>query len=357
MLLQLASRVALSAVVSAMILTAQTGSGTVQGVVKDASSAVVAGAKVTLVHTATMREYGTTANDVGAFRFPPVQPGSYEITVTSSGMETWKGAFLLAVGQTAEISPVMKVGAVTTQVTIEGEAAPLLATTEATISRNLERARIEQLPVDGRNIANLVLMSTPSLVGGQDGAINPINTGLRDGVELYQDGAVIKNRDVGDWSGRLPGVDSVEELRVETSLSSAQFDRPGSIMLSTKSGTNRVHGSLFETNRNSGVGVARRRQDYYTKPPHYVRNEFGGSVGAPVYLPKIYNGKNRTFFFTSYEAYRQASASTTSTPMPTMAMRNGDYSGLVDSLNRLTVIYDPLSTGTNAQNWARTAFP
>jgi len=200
-----------------------------------------------------MREYSTTANEVGFFVFPPVQPGSYEITATSRGMETWKGAFLLAVGQTVEISPVLKVGAVTAQVTVD-EAAPLVATSDATISRNLEHARIEQLPSDGRSISNLVLLATPSLVGGQDGAINPIDTGLRDAVELYQDGAVKKNRDVGDWAGRLPGVDSVQELRVETSLSSAQFDRPGSVILSTKSGTNNVHGSLFETNRNSGGG-------------------------------------------------------------------------------------------------------
>ena len=348
-------RIALLIAMSALTLTAQTGSGTVQGVVRDASSAVVAGAKVTIVHTATMREYSTTANDVGSFVFPPVQPGSYEITTTSPGMETWKGSFLLAVGQTAEISPVLKVGAVTTQVTV-GDAAPLVSTSDATISRNLERARIEQLPVDGRNISNLVLMSTPSLVGGQDGANNPINTGLRDAVELYQDGAVKKNRDVGDWAGRLPGVDSVQELRVETSLSSALFDRPGSVILSTRGGTNNVHGSLFETNRNSGVGVARRRQDYYTKPPHYVRNEFGGSVGGPVFIPKLYNGKNRTFFFTSYELLRQVSASTASTTMPTDAMRNGDYSGLVDSLGRLNVIYDPLSTGPGP-TWTRTPFP
>ncbi len=348
-------RFALVIAMSALTLTAQTGSGTVQGVVRDASSAVVAGVKVTIVHTATMREYSTTTNEVGFFVFPPVQSGSYEITTTSPGMETWKGSFLLAVGQTAEISPVLRVGAVTTQVTV-GDAAPLVSTSDATISRNLERARIEQLPVDGRNIANLVLMSTPSLVGGQDGAINPINTGLRDAVELYQDGAVKKNRDVGDWAGRLPGVDSVQELRVETSLSSALFDRPGSVILSTRGGTNNIHGSLFETNRNSGVGVARRRQDYYTKPPHYVRNEFGGSVGGPVYIPKLYNGKNRTFFFTSYELLRQVSASTSSTNMPTDAMRNGDYSGLVDNLGRLNVIYDPLSTGLGP-TWTRTPFP
>ena len=355
MLSQRVFRFILLTFMSALALLAQTGSGTVQGVVKDSSAAVVVGPTVTLVHTATMREYSTTGNEVGFFVFPPVQPGSYEITATSPGMETWKGSFLLAVGQTVEISPVLKVGAVSTQVTV-GDAAPMVSTADATISRNLERARIEQLPIDGRSIANLVLMSTPSLVGGQDGAINPINTGLRDAVELYQDGAVKKNRDVGDWAGRLPGVDSVQELRVETSLSSAQFDRPGSVILSTKGGANTVHGSLFETNRNSGVGVARRRQDFYLKPPHYVRNEFGGSVGGPVFIPKVYNGKNRTFFFTSYELLRQVSASTASTTMPTDAMRNGDYSGLVDSLGRLTTIYDPLSTGAGP-SWTRTQFP
>jgi hypothetical protein len=349
-------RFALLIAMFALTLTGQTGSGTVQGVVRDATSAVIAGASVTIVNTATAVKSSTTSNEAGFFAFPPVVPGSYEIKVESAGMQAWEGKFLLQVGQTAEISPVLRVGAVSTQVTVAGEAAPLVATTDATLSENLERTRIEQLPSDGRSIANLVMTATPGLYGGQDGNINPINMGLRDAVELYQDGAVIKNRDVGDWSGRLPGVDSIEELRVETSMSSAQFDRPGSVILSTKSGTNGVHGSLFETNRNSGVGVARRRQDYYTKPPHYVRNEFGGSVGGPVYIPKVYNGKNHTFFFISYEALRLVSASTYSTSMQTDAMRQGDYSGLVDSLGRLTTIYDPLSTGA-APTWIRTPFP
>ncbi|MGD0500922.1 MAG: TonB-dependent receptor [Bryobacteraceae bacterium] len=349
-------RFALLAALFALTLTAQTGSGRVQGTVKDSSGASIPGATVTIVNTATMVENTTKTNDVGLFVFPPVVPGNYTLTAQSPGMETWKGAFLLQVGQTAEISPVMKVGAVTTQVTVAGEVTPLVSTSDATLSRDLEHTRIEQLPVDGRNIAQTVLMSTPGLVGGQDGATSPIDTGLRDGVELYQDGAVKKNRDTGDWGNRLPGVDSVAELRVETSLSSAQFDRPGSVILSTKSGTNSIHGSLFETNRNSGVGVARRRQDVFTKAPHYVRNEFGGSVGGPVWIPKVYNGKNKTFFFTSYELKRIVSASTTSTTVPTLAMQNGDYSGLVDSLGRLTTLYDPLSTGP-APTWTRTPFP
>jgi hypothetical protein len=354
--LQRILRLALLIFLATLVLTAQTGSGTIQGVVTDASSAVIARAGVTIVNTATEVKSSTTTNEAGFFALPPVVPGSYEIKVEATGMQPWVGKFLLQVGQTADISPVLHVGAVSIQVTVAEEAAPLVPTTDATLSENLERTRIEQLPSDGRSIANLVMMATPGLYSGQDGSINPINMGLRDGVELYQDGTVIKNRDVGDWSGRLPGVDSVQELRVETSMSSAQFDRPGSVILSTKSGTNGVHGSLFETNRNSGVGVARRRQDYYTKPPHYVRNEFGGSVGGPVYIPKIYNGKNRTFFFTSYEALRLVSASTFSTSMQTDAMRQGDYGGLVDSLGRLTTIYDPLTTGA-APTWIRTPFP
>ena len=342
--------------ISACMLPAQTGSGIVQGVVRDSTSALIAGAHVSIVNTATGVKSTSTSNDVGFFIFPPVVTGTYDIKAEATGMQTWEGKFLLQVGETAEVSPVLRVGAVSTQVTVSGEAAPLVATTDSTISENLERTRIEQLPTDGRSIANTIMMAVPGLYGGQDGNINPIDMGLRDGVELYQDGAVIKNRDTGDWSGRLPGVDSVQELRVETSMSGAQFDRPGSVILSTKSGTNTIHGSAFETNRNSGVGVARRRQDYYTKPPHFVRNEFGASFGGPVYIPKVYNGKNKTFFFTSYEGLRQVSDSTFNTTMQTDAMRNGDYSGLVDSLGRQTIIYDPMSTGA-APNYIREPFP
>jgi len=350
-------RFALLTVMSALILSAQTGRGTIQGVVKDASSAVIAGAEVIVVNTATGVKSSTTSNEVGFFEFPPAQFGSYKITVRALGMQTWEGEFLLQVGQRAEISPVLKVGAVSEQVTVTGEAAPLVSTSDAIISTNLEHARIEQLPMNGRSIATLVLMSTPGLGAGQDGGgINPIVNGLRDSVELYQDGAVIKNRDTGDFAGRLPGVDGVQEARVETNLSSAKYNRPASIILSTRSGSNKVHGSLFETARNSAIGVARRRQDYYTKAPHYVRNEFGGSVGGPVYFPKIYNGKNRTFFFTSYELLRSASASTLSTNLITMPMRQGDFSGLVDSLGRTQVLYDPWTTGPGP-TWSRTPFP
>src|SRR5262249_31111064 len=167
-------RLALVSFVATLVLKAQTGSGTVQGVVKDASSAVIAGASVTIVNAATQVKSSTTTNDAGFFAFPPVVPGSYEIKVEATGMQPWMGKFLLQVGQTAEISPVLHVGAVSTQVTVAEEVASLVSTTDATLSENLERTRIEQLPVDGRSIANLVMMATPGLYGGQDGSINPI---------------------------------------------------------------------------------------------------------------------------------------------------------------------------------------
>src|ERR1044071_109871 len=100
------------------------------------------------------------------------------------------------------------------------------------------------------------------------------------------------------------------EIRVESNNSSAKFTRPTSIMLTSKSGTNQIHGAAFETNRNSGIGVARRRQDTFTKAPFLNRNEFGVSAGGPVYIPGVYNGKNRTFFFASFEAVRSISYAT-----------------------------------------------
>src|SRR5207245_8518273 len=123
-----------------------------------------------------------------------------------------------------------------------------------------------------------------------------------------------------------------------------------------RAGTNAIHGSLLEVVRNNelGFGVARRREDKWTRPPHLVRNEFGGSLGGPVYLPKLYNGKNRTFFFYSYEAFRSLTATTKAARLPTMAMRQGDFSGLFDSAGRKFTLYDPLTTDAD---WKRQPFP
>lgn len=209
-----------------------------------------------------------------------------------------------------------------------GDVSPVIVTESPTLGQVVERSRIEQLPLNGRLLTTLVDATTPGVDSGRV-------FGLREtAFEYVLDGAVLKNRDTGGHTGRPPGLDTIAEFKVETNNSSARMNRPASTLIVTRSGSNEVHGSLFETHRNNAIGLARRRQDYYTKAPHLVRNEFGGSLGGPVWLPKIYNGRNRTFFFGAWEGYRLRQGTTTSTTVPTAEMREGDFSGLIDSLGR-----------------------
>jgi hypothetical protein len=338
-------------------VVAQTGNGTIQGTVKDPTGALVPSAKVLLIHTDTGREYESSSNSAGFFTVPSVLRGNYKVKVSLAGMEVWQAELLVQTGQTVLIEPVLKVGSTSTEVTVLGNVTPLVTAESGTVASTLERARIEQLPLNGRFIQGLVATTVPGIEGSQS---QPRVNGLRaTSMEFLQDGAVLTNRDTGDLAARPPGLDSVEEFRVETNGSSAKLNRPATTIIQTRSGTNALHGAVFETARNNGIGVARAREDFYPdgKPPHLVRNEFGASLGGPVVLPKIYNGKNRSFFFFSWESYRNMESSTTSIDMPTMAMRQGDFSGLVDGSGRATTLYDPWSTQSADNNWQRTPYP
>lgn len=326
-------------------LKAQTGNGTIQGAVRDPSGAVIPAVAITAEHVSTARRYETQSTAAGLYVFPTVPTGEYRIVAQMAGLETWRGNLLLQTGQTAVVDIAMKVGGTATEVTVVADAAdvtPLLTTTQPTLANVVERQRIEQLPLNGRFFQNLVQLTTP----GVEGTGAPRVYGLRAGsMEFTQDGASLNHRNTNNISARPPGVDTINEFRVETSVSSAKYNRPASTIVSTKSGTNQFHGALFHTARNNGIGVARRRQDFYDKPPQLIRNEYGASVGGPVWLPKIYDGKNRTFFFAAWEDFRLRQAQTLSAQMPTMAMREGDFSGLIDSAGRPITLYDPWSTG------------
>ena len=150
---------------------------------------------------------------------------------------------------------------------------------------------------------------------------------------------------IGQITTRPPGMDTIQEYRVEMSVPSAKYSAPVTAIFATRSGTNDWHGGLFYTGRNNGFGVARQRQDFYTKPPEYILNEYGASLGGPVRIPHLYNGKDRMFFFTAWEAYSLRSASTFSTSVPTQAMQQGNFSQLTNSLSQPITLYDPWSTG------------
>jgi hypothetical protein len=151
----------------------------------------------------------------------------------------------------------------------------------------------------------------------------------------------------------MPGLDTIAEFKVETNNSSAKFTRPTTVVIATKSGTNAIHGNLFETHRNADIGLARRRQDGELAP-HLIRNEFGANAGGPVYLPGLYNGKDRTFWYFAWEASREVRGGTEDWSVPTQAMRNGDFRELVDSQGREFNIYDPWST--DPVTWERNQF-
>jgi Carboxypeptidase regulatory-like domain len=196
-----------------------------------------AGATVTLTHTQTARQFTTASTEVGFYLFPSVQTGPYEITVDMPAMETWKGELTLQVGQTAEVNPVLKIRAAATEITVAGNVTPLVTTTDPTLANVVERARIDQLPVNRRLIQNLLYMTTP---GFESGSV-PRVYGLRYAVEMLQDGAVLENRQWQEIPARPPGLDTIEEFRAETSNSSAKLNRPGTVILTTRAGTNEIH--------------------------------------------------------------------------------------------------------------------
>ncbi len=326
------------------------GGGTIQGVVRDSSGAVVPSANLSIANTETGVVSSSLTNKDGYFSTPALNIGKYLVKVSAPGMKSWEAELALETGKIAEISPVLSPGQVTETVTVTSSV-PLVTTTDPTQGSTLDANRIEELPVNGRSLLTLIEDVTPGVEGSRVSGL------MNYAIDFVQDGAGANNRENGGALG-LQGLDSIGEVRVETSTSSARYNRPASVIVTTKSGTNQLHGALYETVRNNAFGVARARQDvnlngepYST--PKLIRNEFGGSMGGPVVLPsfgwngkRLYNRRNRTFWFYSREGSEQRQGSTRDYAVPTVAMRSGNFNGLSDSLGRAITLYDPLTTST-----------
>ncbi len=324
----------------------QAGTSTVRGVVSDTSGAVIPTAKVTLLNEATNEAFETTTNDAGLYAFPGVIPGRYLLKIQAAGMESYEGRLTVQVQVPAVVNVILKVATVATTLVVS-DVTPRITTDVPVLGRVIDRRRIEQLPMSGRGFSTLL-----ATVPGVENARRAY--GLRTGTgEVLVDGAATTNRTWGFWEGRI-ALDAVEEFKVETNNSSARFARPVNLIVSTRSGGNQFHGTLFETHRNSAIGTARARQDFWSKPPLLIRNEFGASASGPVWIPKLYHGKNRTFWFFGYEGSRLTNPRTMGFRVPSEPMRAGDFSELKDSQGRLYVLYDPWTT--NTQTWSRQPF-
>jgi len=323
----------------------QASTSSVNGTVRDQAEAVVPGASVALTNTATNVRFDTRTNEVGYYVFPAIIPGSYRLEVTSPGMERYEVALQVQLSQKLTVDARLKTGTTTTTITVS-DVTPLVNVTDSTMSHVIDRTQIDQLPRGDRNLLNL-MVTVPGIEGG-----GLRSSGLRYGSTEFQlDGTPLVSRSRGYLQYRQPGLDSVEEVSVQNNNVSAKYNSPVAVIASTKSGTNQLHGSLFETHVNSRVGGARTRQASNALAPYSNRGQYGGSAGGPVWLPKLYDGRNRTFFFYAYEERQQVSNTLVNYAVPTQAMRNGDFSGLVNASGRTITVYDPWST--NTQTYAR----
>src|SRR4051812_3059232 len=215
------------------------------------------------------------------------------------------------------------------------------------------------LPLQNRDFRNILNFS-PGVVSagfsGQGQGYTRVNGIPGGSIDYLVDGMSASERYTNELQ-RLPQpIPTIQEIKVSTANANAEYSRPGMVEVVTKSGTNQFHGELFELNQNSALSA----KSFHQQSVNFlVRNEFGGNLSGPVWIPKIYNGKNKTFFFVDAEWIRQRSAASERYAVPTAAMKNGDFSGYTDESGNLIRVYDPLTTHFDPAtgSYVRSQFP
>jgi len=328
---------------------AQTQAG-VSGVIHDASGAVIPGVSVTITNPATNFVRTAISNDAGVYNLLGLQPGRYNIKVELPGFRPiTQNDLELQIQQSARLDFTLQVGEVSQTIEVAGTTA-LIATENATVGTVIENKRIVDMPLNGRNFLQLVALSPNVSYGFSDSTIS----GNRQGGQRAQQNISVagqrseynhftldgvENTDVNfNTYVFLPSIDALQEFKVQTGIFPAEFGRATTqINVSTKSGTNQFHGTLFEFLRNDKLD-ARQYAFAGDRPKDPFKwNQYGFALGGPVWLPKIYNGKDRLFFMSNFEGFKERRLSRTLFSVPSVKMRNGDFSEVS------APIYDPLN--------------
>jgi hypothetical protein len=316
------------------------------GTVKDQSGAVIPGAVLNLIEDGTHFKQTTRSNGTGIYNFTSVPPGRYALQVVAKGFKTvLQSSFQLAVNQTSTIDIAMPIGAVTAEVVVSSQGVAL-ETSTAELGNVVAEKEVNDLPLNGRNFTELLLLTpgaspvnplqnkqgAPANIGSYvlpavNGQSNRSNMFLLDGINNYANGS--------DSYAIQPTVDDILEFKAQSHNDEAQYGQVlGSIVnLVTRAGTNRFHGAAWEFFRDDSLDAI----GYFDaiKTP-FKQNQFGASVGGPVLLPH-YNGRNKTFFYGSYEGYRRTDTNSALFNTPTTAQLGGDFSAVSDQ------IYNPYS--------------
>jgi hypothetical protein len=313
--------------------TAQSTFGDVIGVVKDPGQGVIPGAQVTLTNVGehTPPRVATTDAD-GAFHFVNLKPGQYELFVTATGFAEYKvTAMQLDARQTLRFDVVLKVASASQTIEVGGDSGPAINTENATIGDTKNFAQITNLPVNYRGATTSPLAMLATVPGAQQDANGNVSVGggLPSQVQYSVDGSSTVNiRQNGALGNMNPSSELISEFKVTQFNNNAEFAQLGDVTISTKSGTENFHGSLFEYFQNSALDAAVWGSNIngVTFKPHKVFHTFGGSLGGPLEIPKLQHGKAKTFFFGDYEGNRKRYATPLFLFVPTVAMRGGDFS-------------------------------
>ena len=313
------------------LLYGQTDLATVTGIVTDSTKARMAGVVVTIRNTNTNITRSTTTNPDGNFAITELPPGPYELTASLAGFNTYRESkIVLETGQQLRNDIEMKIGAVSETVNVSADIAPLNTEDGAVKGAVVVQQEIQDVPLNGRDftdIAFLVPGVVPKAQNGQGSGMS-VNGARADNTNFYVDG--FDDRNARGAAAQLrPNIDAMEEFKMETSGFSAQYGKmAGGVMnMILKSGTNQLHGTAFEYFRNDVVD-ARSFFDPVRAPLH--QNQFGATFTGPVVLPKLYNGRDKTFFMISEETYLESDGETRLNNVPTLLERAGDFSQVLN---------------------------
>ncbi len=294
-------------------------------------------------------------NEQGAFSALSLIPGRYSVEVSAANFQRQVQENLrLEVAGALSLTFRLTVGQVTEAVTVQAEA-ELLKSTEGVISTTIDNTKVVELPLNGRNFNNLVRLS-PGVTRGANGGGPTLNaqtwavTGSRSDNANYTLDGTFNNGTFFKTAAIAPSIDAISEFKIQTNMSAKYGAAAGAnINVSIRSGTNDYHGTLYEFLRNSKLDS----RDYFAaRRPSFKFNQFGLALGGPIIVPKLYNGKNRTFFFFNYEGFQQRRAVTQNITIPNEAWKSGDLSRNLDGNTRLPQTFDPFTeqrTGTDAQ--------
>ncbi len=330
--------------------------GDISGTVTDPSGAAIGGATVTATNTATNATRTTISNDVGVYAFPSLPPAVYNLRVEKDGFRGATRTVELQVQQSARLDFPLVVGQVSESIEVSAQAA-LLTSENATVGTVIENKRIVELPLNGRNYLQLVSLAPNVSFGfpsaGQAGARQG---GIRSDQSISVSGQRAQfNRFTLDGVENtdpnfntfvvLPSVDALQEFKVQTGVYPAEFGRGATqINVSTKSGSNDYHGTLFSFVRNEKFDA--KNYAFTSARPEkdpFKWNQFGFTLGGPVSIPKVLDGKNRLFFMANYEWFRQRRNQQAVYSLPSNAMRGGNFAelplgtqGIFDPRTRVT---------------------